>query len=36
MDNDKITRPVNDEEKKTTLALSPTVSDKKIQIGCAR
>lgn len=29
MDNDKITRPVSDEEKKTTLTLSLTVNDKK-------
>lgn len=29
MDNDKIIRPVSDEEKKTTLTLSLTVSDKK-------
>lgn len=36
MDNDKINCPVSDEEKNTTLTLSLTVSDKKIQIGCAR
>lgn len=29
MDKDKMTRPVSDEEKKTTLTLSLTVGDKK-------